>query len=501
MYRYIGNLRFQLWFDSPNHRAAFLVMTIMISIGLFLFFIDKKRRSAQILSWLFLAGAVLQGLGLALTYSRGGYIALTTTLLFVWFFSRKKRIFIFLLSFFVILLFTENGLDRVQSIAATEDGSIKHRLLLWEGGMNMIWNNLFSGVGADSVGRLYTAWYQPLWLNEAYRTLISDYLTIAAAYGIFALLGYLALVLTVLGLGLKLWRTTKSPLLISLLGALTAYLISALFTTFYCHWKVYWLFCFLFLIVTAIIARTIHYRQLKISLKDFLFPVACAFFLCLLLLLCGFWCERSVPYNFSVISCQFNGKSFELSKAYPRATSRAVILYLYSSDTDVYEKAVRRIVRPLLSRNYTVFTVGVDSGMEGLARAEYALKIAAEEASKNEYKLIIIGQGDGGKHAIVAASKANSLPVNAVVALGSPASWPFEQISPEAHLKGLKAPLRLIHGRNDEIYPYTDSVTLKKLCDKYEIPATLEIIDGTGADLDEKKDVIIELLDKLLANS
>ena len=490
-YHYLGNLRLQLWFDSPNHCAAFLVMTIMLSVGILLFFVSKDNKPHKVFWALMFCVIFGQEALLALTYSRGGYIALLAALPLMWLFCRRKRLLVFNLVFLSILLVTANGIDRVQSVVATGDGSIKHRLLLWEGGLSIIWNNPVAGVGPASVGKIYTAWYQPLWLNEAYKTLVNDYLTIAAAYGIFALLAYLALVLAGLWMGFRLWRDTKNPILLSVLGAIIAYLTAAIFTTFYCQWKVYWLFCLLFFVLAATIAHAIRRCQLKISFRDFLIPCGCAVSMCAVMLLVGFIHERGVPYNFKTSVCKVGKTQLDLTKAFPKTSVNALVLVLYSSETSSDVEAMRLLGRPLLDKGYAVVSAGVDSGMEGLACAEYALKVASEEAKRNGSQLLVVGQGDGGKHAMLVASKPSCPPLKAVVAIGSPASWPFDELSPEAQIKGLKAPLLLIHDRQDKNFPQSESESLKRKCDELKIPSELVIIEGSIV----KKGETIDLID------
>ncbi len=468
-------------------------MTIMLSIGTLLYFVSRNEKPRKVFITAIFCAIFGQEALLALTYSRGGYIALLAALPLMWIFCRRKRLLIFNLVFLSILLITANGIDRVQSVVATSDGSIKHRLLLWEGGLAIIWNNPITGVGPASVGKLYTAWHQPLWLKEAYKTLINDYLTIAAGYGIFVLLAYLALVLTGIWMGFRLWRGTKNPLLLSILGAIIAYLTAAIFTTFYCHWKVYWLFCLLLLILFAIIAHAIHRRQLKISFRDFLIPCGCAASICVAILLAGFVHERGVPYGFKTATYKVGKTQFELSKAFPKTSPKALALVLYSSESEASSdvEAMRLLGRPLLAKGYAVVSAGVDSGMEGLASAEYALNVAAEEAQRSACQLFVVGQGDGGKHAMLVASKPLCPPLKAVVSIGSPASWPFDELSPEAQIKCLKAPLLLIHCRQDMNYPSSESESLKKKCDELKLASELIIIDGDTT----KKDETIELLD------
>lgn len=140
-YHYLDNLRLQLWFDSPNHCAAFLVMSIMVSIGILLFFVSRDEKPHKVFIAAMFCAIFGQEALLALTYSRGGYIALLAALPLMWLFCRRKRLLVFNLVFLAILFIMANGVDRVQSVMATGDGSIKHRLLLWQGGLSIIWNN------------------------------------------------------------------------------------------------------------------------------------------------------------------------------------------------------------------------------------------------------------------------------------------------------------------------------------------------------------------------
>lgn len=45
LYRYPGNMRVQLWFYSPNACAAFLCMTILLTLGLAVW--SRSRRSVR----------------------------------------------------------------------------------------------------------------------------------------------------------------------------------------------------------------------------------------------------------------------------------------------------------------------------------------------------------------------------------------------------------------------------------------------------------------------
>lgn len=501
MFYYLGNERLQLWFTSPNICASFLSMTVLLSVGIFLCCINRKPLCFRLIAFALGCAVIAQQILLSLTYSRGGYLALCLGLAFTCFFCRKKWVLVFLLFFMIIIVLTSHGVDRIQSISEIGEGSIRNRLLLWNGGTCIIANHWLSGVGSpENAGNLYTGWYQPLWLNERYVGLISDYLNIAVSYGIFALFVYLSVILTIIWLGLRLWLITKNKILLFTLGAMGAYLFSAVFSTFYLFRDVYWLFMILLFIVTAFIAESLYTKRFRLERIYLVSPVFCSVVFCLVLLSYGFILNSRIPYTYNSNIYQDNGQSVLVCKAIPKAVPKATIVYLFCSDDRMtIEREARLTIRPLLARNYVVIAAGVDSGLNGLAQAEMLLKKIASENGK--VPLFLIGQSDGAKHAILIASKTDTPKLSAIVALGSPASWPFDKLSPDLHIHELKAPLLLIHGQKDYSYSYTDSETLKKLCDKSNVPAAIQLIPDAGSYFDEKRENVLNTVDAFITKA
>ena len=77
-------------------------------------------------------------------------------------------------------------MNRVGTIAEFTDGSILNRLLLWKGAMAMISDNCHTGTSSFAeLGSEYAAWFQPLWLDERYKLMLNDFLTLACALGIW----------------------------------------------------------------------------------------------------------------------------------------------------------------------------------------------------------------------------------------------------------------------------------------------------------------------------
>ena len=385
MFHYLGNDRLQLWFITPNVCASFLSMTILLSIGIFLCCVDRKKLYFKIIAFALGFAVIAQELLTALTYSRGGYLALGTGLVFAWLFCRKKWVLFFFLAFIAILLLTSNGMDRVQSIGATGEGSIRNRLLLWNGGAGIIAQNWFSGVGStEKAGELYTGWHQPLGLNERYRGLISDYLNISVSYGIFALFAYLSVIFSAVWLGIRLWLAKKNSMLLLTLGAMTAYLLSAIFSTFYLFMDTYWIFIVSFLIVIAFLVRGFYTRQFKPKLIHWAVSFIGSAVICVALPLYGFILNSRMPYAYHCKTYQNNGKSGQAWQANPRTAPKATIVYLFCSDTITMEKEARLTIRPLLTRNYAVIAAGVDSGLDGLAKTEMLLKRGGNETGAKQ---------------------------------------------------------------------------------------------------------------------
>ena len=99
---------------------------------------------------------------------------------------------IIMLSLFICNIFLQtNGYKRlVSTINISSDDSIHNRLLLWKGGCGIITNAPW-GIHDFTPGEYYTAFYQPLWLQEEYRTLINDFLNIPIQIGLFLFFLYL----------------------------------------------------------------------------------------------------------------------------------------------------------------------------------------------------------------------------------------------------------------------------------------------------------------------
>jgi O-antigen ligase len=134
VYTFQGCQRLQLWFGSPNMCALFLVI-LAVLCGLIdcLLSTTGKDRVYVIARWLNRLALLLELIGIALTYSRGAYLALILSLIILAWLLRQRRVLVWCSIFVLSLLLLPHTSTRVASIADIGDGSISHRIMLWEG--------------------------------------------------------------------------------------------------------------------------------------------------------------------------------------------------------------------------------------------------------------------------------------------------------------------------------------------------------------------------------
>ena len=433
MYRYLGNFRQQLWFDSPNVCASFLGITVLLTIGLFIWRVRNTHYKKRISSWILISPLILlQFILIAQTYSRGGWLALSCVLLCLAFLRRDKITWGIFVLFVVCLVLTPDGSHRIHSATITQDGSIKHRILLWQGALGLIAKYPISGVPAEKLGEYYTAWYQPLWLNEGYATFINDYLTIAGKYGLGGLIGYLWLLLMVLYCTTKLLFKLDNSLLLYTVAATVCYLLSSMFSTIFVHANVYWLFVLLIIVLIIVAIWGITTEQLKLTCHELIFVSFIPFAIAFMVFLGGLLVNHCLPY------CFFDNRDLVIAR--PQSMNKAEILLISSSDKYDHISTIRKVIRPLLLKNYTVFSFHIKPGLDGLKELDDSL-IKIKNINKGTSPLFIIAENDVAN--VVVCNKWNFTPTG-IIAVNLPIIWPWKELSPIEHLPRLKCPLLLL---------------------------------------------------------
>ncbi len=498
MFQYLGNLRFQGWFETPNVCAAFLCMTILFTLGLQYLTWRHKKTYFKILSWVFGSAVIIQLLLLAATYSRGGYVSIFLALGFVWYLIRGKLILLYAIILLITIFLIGNGADRVASIGEVSNGSISHRLLLWKGGLGIIAKYPIAGEPTGRPGAEYCDWYRPLWVPDGYSHFINDYLSIGALYGIFALFGCLAVIALVIWLGIKSQRVTKNRILACWLGGIITYLVGTIFSTFYIYSETFWGFATLLILCCLLVSYIFWRKRIKFNCRDVIMPLGITITICLGILIAGTVVNGCLPYSYKKVALAGENSYLYQVKPPHDVRIKANLIYLFTKPemmNNYFSDEISLAVRPLVLRKFTVITAAVDSGTDGLKVAKQTLEYAFSHI-KNNQPIFIVGMGDGAKQGLLASIAVTDPRLKGIIAVGMPASWPWKELSPIDNIVNCKVPILLIHGADDEVYSVDEAKKLKAFADKYKLPLRLKIIEHTGHAFENRRGTLFDLIEE-----
>ena len=240
---YNGNVRWEGPWATPNVAGAILATGLVFWCGLTagLFVWMKRFRWVQIaITTVALAGMLVGCHLLALTYSRGGWIALGVGTFALLVGIRKPRLYPILLalSFAGAVLLLPAGLDRTTSASQlNEDKSIHHRLLLWKGALQMMGEHPWNGVGAGNFGEVFERDYQLPGHKATYTTAINDFLTLGAERGVIPLILSTSGLLTIVGIGAWVGWTRRWPALTGAGATIVTFLVACWFSSIAFSWK------------------------------------------------------------------------------------------------------------------------------------------------------------------------------------------------------------------------------------------------------------------------
>jgi putative inorganic carbon (HCO3(-)) transporter len=186
-------------FLSDNNAIAVgLIMVIPL-----MYYLREESGSKWIRRGL-LAAMVLSGVAVLGTYSRGGLLAVSAMLIFLWFKSRRKGLFALLLIPLVPLTVTampEIWFDRMNTISAyEEDASAMGRINAWKTAINIANDRPLVGGGFELYSQATFAKYAPE--PEDVHAAHSVYFQMLGEHGYVGLLIFLSL-------GLAAWSTAR----------------------------------------------------------------------------------------------------------------------------------------------------------------------------------------------------------------------------------------------------------------------------------------------------
>lgn len=194
-YTYQGLVRYSFGFANPNHAAAMLAILIPFFWGM------RKIFTGRIAFSCIFIPEILLYLALIATISRTGIISVILGGALFFYLThkhwgqrldRKSLLLTTLIAASALIILLAFGmLKRHYAWICSPDGSILNRLILWQGGLQMLADNP-SGVGTGYSGLIFTGFYQPYGANLAFRTMVNSFLTFAVEQGV--LLSFIAAV-------------------------------------------------------------------------------------------------------------------------------------------------------------------------------------------------------------------------------------------------------------------------------------------------------------------
>ncbi len=234
---YNGIPRWDFSLGCPNKAGALAACVLVLLLGLMLK--SRSKVSAWTLCTLSCAGAF----ALVHTFSRGGLAAFLTgaaVLLAAALRSgrlKERAMHLAVVSAVIIgAVFYLGFASRLAASAPERDASVGNRLAIWKEAPRMI-ADAPDGWGEGQAGNAYMNWYQPLGMNERYRTLVNSPLTFLAETGNCGRLCALFLAFALTGVLLAHLAAKKDPLP---LAVWTAFSVASVFSTV-AEEKILWL--------------------------------------------------------------------------------------------------------------------------------------------------------------------------------------------------------------------------------------------------------------------
>jgi pimeloyl-ACP methyl ester carboxylesterase len=469
MYHFQGQPRFQAWFDSPNTCAAVLALGLLVLIGTWAASLHHKKCSFKWNWCLLVGGSLLVGLGsifLTLTYSRGGWAGYMVGLgaLALSHRSLRKVALLTAVVFVALLFILPRGWARTETVWDTEDKSIRHRTIVWEGAAILAMQHPWLGVGWGKFGDTYHRWVQPLELRPFYLNALNSPLHLGAELGLPALAG-----LTVITLSPFWWvwqraRRSRHLWAFGLVSGGVSFLVAGWFTALIVIPESAWWFGGLWLV--ALIYTLWPNKSLtpKIGLTSWLgLPVGGALFLCLVIGISGSYLAHRLP----VIVDRFHLNNREAVMFSPQARPIHGVLTYHLDGNEGVNDLARNTLRRLAEKGWIVLVADVDSPPDQrVTEVRALLHIAQKRAVLLHLPLVGIGLNSSARALAVAACSAEYPSLRAIATVGSAYNWPDLDQSPADHLQNLQCPWLIIHARRNHIVPIQEAVALAEACTK-----------------------------------
>lgn len=208
-------------FSHYNSLGAYLIVVLSLAGSLLI-----AGNSFGLLEGSLLTVILLSTAALALTFSRGSWLAAIVSFIFVPIIAKKnlKRLIPVFILIFIIFLFP---LFHERFLLIFKAGGDKDRFLYWQAAIKMIQGHPFLGVGVGTFMANFTRYLPNLFPAYAHNC----YLQICAETGVFSLLTFLIFIGSFIYLGIKKFIVSKDYPLLGLLAGAAGFLVHSFFDT------------------------------------------------------------------------------------------------------------------------------------------------------------------------------------------------------------------------------------------------------------------------------
>jgi len=219
------------FFPDPHMMSFYLNMTAILSLSIYL----QNKTKAYFFIFLFISLVSL------LSFSRGGYLGLTSGLFFMLILSSKNLFYkikedfqkylsvtmIVISTLFLMFIFSNPISERLSSSFDLEEGSNSERIEIWKNSLQVVSSNIFMGTGLGNYSlhiKLSADYREPIYSHNAY-------LDIAAEIGMFGLIFWILVLFFSIKDSLKYFREKHNLVYIGLASAAISFSVHSFFET------------------------------------------------------------------------------------------------------------------------------------------------------------------------------------------------------------------------------------------------------------------------------
>lgn len=177
--------------DNPNNYAEFLVLFTPISVAW------AMQRKSPTWRFIFSCGIALPLLALVMTYCRGGWLSIAVSAVVFVYYLDKRLIPVGIVACLLFVPFLPDSImTRISTIFNSHDSSANHRIVAWQGILNMIGDYGLTGIGMgpNTFAALYPDYALPGATKGVYHSQML-YLELFVEWGVLGFISFMWFIL------------------------------------------------------------------------------------------------------------------------------------------------------------------------------------------------------------------------------------------------------------------------------------------------------------------